>query len=70
MYVCVGYEIGEGEMPDLLMLSLSFQLLMATVPFKFRPQVGFEPGSLSEHLLEFDACSKPLGHQGRFLRHG
>ena len=29
------------------------------------PPVGFEPGSLSERLLEFDTRSKPLGHHGR-----
>ena len=29
-------------------------------------RAGFKPGSLSEHLLEFDTCSKPLGHHGRF----
>ena len=31
------------------------------------PQAGYKPGSLSEHLLELDALSKPLGHHGRFL---
>ena len=30
------------------------------------PLAGFEPGSLSERLLEFDTRSKPLGHHGRF----
>ena len=29
------------------------------------PRAGFEPGSLSEHLLEFDTRSKLLGHHGR-----
>ena len=32
------------------------------------PQAGFEPGSLSERLLEFDTRSKLLGHHGRSLR--
>ena len=36
------------------------------LPYK-RPQVEFEPGSLSEHLLEFDTRSKPLSHHSRFL---
>ena len=36
------------------------------LPYK-RPQVEFEPGSLSEHLLEFDTRSKPLGHQSHFF---
>ena len=26
------------------------------------PEWGFKPGSLSEFLLEFDTCSKLLGH--------
>ena len=29
------------------------------------PDRGFEPGSSSECLLEFDTCSKPLGHHGQ-----
>ena len=29
------------------------------------PRAGFEPGSLSERLLEFDTRSKQLGHHGR-----
>ena len=36
------------------------------LPYK-RPQVEFEPGSLSEHLLEFDTRSKPLDHQSHFF---
>ena len=28
------------------------------------PRGGLEPESFSEHLLEFDTCSKPLGHHG------
>ena len=31
------------------------------------PEQGFEPGSSSESLFEFDTCSKPLGHHGRFI---
>ena len=31
------------------------------------PQAEFEPGSLSECLIEFDTRSKPLGHHGQFL---
>ena len=31
------------------------------------PQAGFEQGSLTEHLLEFDTSSKPHGHHGRFF---
>ena len=27
----------------------------------------FEPGASSEHLLEFDASSNPLGHHGRSI---
>ena len=30
------------------------------------PRAGFEPGSLSDRLLEFDTRSEPLGHHGRF----
>ena len=31
-------------------------------------QAGFKPGSLSECLLEFDTCSKLLGHQGTLFK--
>ena len=31
------------------------------------PRAEFDPGCLSEHLLEFDTRSKPLDHHGRFL---
>ena len=31
-----------------------------------KPKEGFELGSSSECLLEFDTCSKLLGHHGRF----
>ena len=33
----------------------------------FMPRAGFEPEPLSEHLLEFNASSKLLGHLGRFM---
>ena len=33
----------------------------------FSPRAGFEPGSSSECLLEFDTRSKPLGHHSRFF---
>ena len=32
------------------------------------PEREFEPGSLSECLLEFNTHSKPLSHHGRFNR--
>ena len=31
------------------------------------PERGFEPGSSSECLLEFDKHSKPLSHHGRYI---
>ena len=31
------------------------------------PRAEFDPGCLSEYLLEFDTRSKPLGHYDRFL---
>ena len=41
---------------------LNSDKLFLTLSDRYRnPEWGFKPGAMSEHLLEFDACSNPLG---------
>ena len=55
--------------------SLMNDYSMSIIPFQseFLPynsaQAGFEPGALSERLLEFDARSNPLGHHGSLMQY-